>query len=393
MSRAYISLGRMGKERFIRDGMRMYFSTSQKTGDHGKLIDARPLRILLSYYYFADMDLGRFFEERLGGQPVDIMADSGAFSAWTLGDSVSIDDYAEWLNRWGSMFSCAAALDVIGDPVASREQTDDLRARVTSGVEIVPVFHSNDGGYEHLERIFADGYTYVGISPCGPLYSNPALMRAWLAECFRLRPAGVRYHGFGVTGWRTIREFPFYSVDSSSWAAGFRYANLQLFDEERGTFVKIDMRNKSELLRERRLLERYDLRSSKMRADDYDRTALASALIRSWWGAEEWLRRHHGDAALGGPKPRLVSSQVSNTSPDAIARARALEMIRRQEKNGDEDQSGEGESRASAPEQARSAVGAQTCRVQPAPDASAGDGEVAPKPRGVRVRRTRGCTI
>lgn len=282
----------------------------------------RPLRILFSYHYYRDEDMASRIQVVLKDVPTDVFADSGAYSAWTLGQTIEVPAYADWLARWGHLFTCAATLDVIGDPVGSFKQTEQLRKMVDPRLEIVPVFHSNDpGGLAWLQRYIDAGYTYIGISPTGAIYGNPKLMKAWLTQCFRAKPPHVRYHGFGVTGWDTLKSFPWYSVDSSSWASGFRYATLSLFDPKRGNWRRFSMRKRAELLANLDILERYGLTAAETRADAYDRVAICAACVRSWQLAEEWLEEHHGTAQ------RLYLGTVPNAPNGAENIAKACERL------------------------------------------------------------------
>lgn len=253
-----------------------------------------PLRMLLSYHYFKKVDLARELQ-LFDGMKLDLFADSGAFSAWTTGSTIAVQEYADWLAEHGHHFACAAALDVLSDAEGSFRQTEELRKLMDgSGPELIPVFHSSDdGGFTWLQRYIDAGYTYIGISPTGAIYRTPKLLEAWVAKAFRMRPPNVRYHGFGVTGWRVLRQFPWYSCDSSSWTSGFRYANLSLFNPARRTMARINMRDPRQLLQHRDLLASYGVSARAAHASTYDREALVAACIMSNFRTEQHLGRVH----------------------------------------------------------------------------------------------------
>lgn len=318
--------GAQSSPKNVGEGMRVYLGAptaqSAERNDLHRVAEqgVRPLRILFSYHYYKDEDLDRCMNEALKGIPCDVFADSGAFSAWTTGHPITVQEYADWLAKWGHYFTCAAALDVIGDAVGSFKQTEELRKLVDPKLNILPVFHSNDeGGFKWLQAYFDAGYDYIGISPTGAIYGNPKLMHAWLTKCFQMRPAHVKYHGFGVTGWKVLKAFPWYSVDSSSWTSGFRYATLGLFDDKRGEWVKIAMRSPKELLAAAGVFKAYGLRPSEVRADSYDRDKLCGACVISWQRAEAWLERWHQM-----PQRMYLGTRTGEktpNSPDTIGRA------------------------------------------------------------------------
>src|SRR5947209_18491435 len=70
----------------------------------------RRVKVLCSYFYFADEDLDALVEA-FAPHPVEIMADSGGFSAWSLGKDISLQDYNDWCHRWRHRLHAYAALD------------------------------------------------------------------------------------------------------------------------------------------------------------------------------------------------------------------------------------------------------------------------------------------
>lgn len=278
-----------------------------------------PLRILISYHYFKGKDINEEIDP-LKPFGLDVMADSGAYSAWSLGQTITVAEYANWLKTWGHLFTCAAALDVIGDAEGSWKQTEELRSLMGGqGPEIIPVYHSTDGSFDHLDRYIAAGYKYIGISPIGAIYGDRKLLHHWLAECFRRKPADVKYHGFGVTGWGVLRAFPFYSVDSSSWISAFRYATLSLFDSRSSSPVRLDLRDPKSILQATRVLADYGLKPSMVKAvSGHNRPALCAAMIESWQRMEAFLTKRWAASTPPGTKVTLVCVP-SDSAPNGPA--------------------------------------------------------------------------
>jgi hypothetical protein len=251
----------------------------------------QPLRLLLSYHYYKGADLDALLAN-FGDVELDLFADSGAFSAYTLGAPIAVDEYAAWLRRWKHRFTCAAALDVIGDAEASNRQTQELISKVSDlSFPVLPVFHANDrGGFEWLSQYIADGHRYIGIAPNSLRWSGlQGTVDPWLARCFELRPENVKYHGFGMTSWELMKRYPWYSVDSSSWTSVFRFAQLMLFDGARGQWTKFDLREPRSALHHTRLLASYGLRPSDIKSKGYDRNRICAASVFSWRRAEQWI--------------------------------------------------------------------------------------------------------
>lgn len=275
---------------------------------------SRPLRILFSYHYYKNEDIAQLLHDDFAGIDCDVFFDSGAYSAWTTGSTITVDEYVAWLKKWGHLCSCAAALDVIGDAKASYEQTEELRAKLGEvSFPIIPVYHSNDeGGFVWLDRYLKAGYDYIGISPTGSIYRDKKAYRAWLAECFRRRPAHVRYHGFGVTHLQFLKEFPWYSVDSTTWMTGFFFAELRLFDSNRGQLVNVRTRDRKSILQNSKLLDEYKLSARDVRADNYNRPRVVAASVRSWQRIEDFMnqKRIYLGSSINDNKAIAESSRI-----------------------------------------------------------------------------------
>jgi hypothetical protein len=202
-----------------------------------------PIAVLLSYHFWRDLDL----DEALGLWPEHplVFADSGAFSASTVGAEVDVHAYAEWLDRWRHHFAVACTLDVIGDEVATETNTRILEGH---GHRVLPVFHTNEP-WDYLERLVAE-YRYVGVGGMVPYKMREKALLRWLVQCFRVAEGtGTVFHGLGLTNPRMLAPLPFYSVDSSSWCAGLIYGRIHLYDGLTGKIRPVQAGDRGALLR------------------------------------------------------------------------------------------------------------------------------------------------
>lgn len=283
-------------------GMKLYIGDAG--GDAGRDLAAigqevgkavKPgLRLLLSYHYYKEEDLDALLATYFPGVKVDIFADSGAYSAYSVGATVDLDAYITWVSRWKHLLTCASAPDVIGDPVASSRFTERMLDSIT-GLPVLPVFHVGEP-WSYLER-WASRVGYMALGGMVPYTRKRSLLGAWLTRAFGIIPKETRVHGFGMTTWSLLLGYPWYSVDSSSWTAGFRYGSLMLFDEQRGRFITISMSTKGDLLANARLMESYGIRPPQMTSRGFDRNLLCGVSIRAWQRAEAWLTARMG---MGG---------------------------------------------------------------------------------------------
>jgi hypothetical protein len=190
-------------------------------------------RFLVSFHYHQKTDLQEIVDCYNG--PVEVFADSGAFSAATLGATIKLEDYAAWLKQWDHLLTVRATLDVIGDPAATARNTARLEAM---GLPVLPVFHAASP-FSELEAL-TKRYDYMALGGMVPHAKDAPAVRRWLVQCFKIaRQTGTVFHGFGQTNLETVRDFPFYSVDSSAWASGMRYGTITLWDKRTNRFVKL----------------------------------------------------------------------------------------------------------------------------------------------------------
>lgn len=242
---------------------------------------------------------------------VRFFADSGAHSARTLGIHLDTDLYGAWLRKWHRHFTIYANLDVIYGPEATYANQQSLEQQ---GLSPMPVFHTGEP-FRWLERYLDEGYTYIAL---GKLLGNPwSKIGPWLDRCFRLADGRAVFHGFGLTAWPAIRAFPFYSVDSSSWTGAFRFGTLRLF--HRGRWVSVRLRDRTDVLAHRAILEEYGVPVRGLTRAGYSKVHVARASALSFARAGEYVAKRHGPIHLPPGKGYPSGSPIAPVAPAAAA--------------------------------------------------------------------------
>lgn len=202
----------------------------------------RTVRILISYAYGDNID----YETEVNyaasrGIRLQLMADSGAFTAYTTGRTINLTSYAKWLNAWSRLFACAAPLDVIGDWRATADNVERLRDLVDN-VNVLGAFHVNTP-LTALERQ-CEHSTYVGVGGAIGLTSRHRAITRYLVDVHRIaQSANVGLHGFGMTIPMIVTSLPWLSVDSSYWNSAARTGTLKLYDTLRNRWIVIRVGN------------------------------------------------------------------------------------------------------------------------------------------------------
>ena len=246
---------------------------------------------LVSYHYYSDNDMREWVAKMYGGTtPARLFVDSGAPSVQSKGVTVSLKEYAAWSRKWAHLIGHTANLDVIGDAEGTFANQKALEAL---GMKPIPVYHAGEP-WEYLER-YLESYPYIAL---GGMMKDAARLKPWLVRCFRLAEGKAVYHGFGMTRWAIIRDFPFYSVDSSSWMSGYRYGSFPLFS--RGQWDKVEMFSR-DVWQHADLIKKHGITPQSV-ADRsvYHWTAPFRAGMTAWIRAGDWLRQRHGEIPLEG---------------------------------------------------------------------------------------------
>jgi len=169
-----------------------------------------------------------------------IFIDSGAFTVWTKGKKVNLDQYIAFCKEIKSMAKCQlvfAALDVIpgrkngATPTdgeikkAFDEGWDNYQTMKQEGISpCLMTFHQFDRR-RWLTQI-ADDSDYFAVAPrkSGVKESEKA---TFLGNVFNYiqgneGPPNKKVHGLGISSLEWMKQFPFFSIDNSGWLQSVR---------------------------------------------------------------------------------------------------------------------------------------------------------------------------
>lgn len=166
---------------------------------------------------------------------IELMVDSGAYSAYTIGRPVNIDKYAAFVQKNKDYIFCPVNLDTLNytDSNASAEGSYKnwcyLRDK---GVITMPVFHVRED-IKWLDKMLEEA-PYVGIS--GTMAAiNEAYQFFDMVFNYITNTKGEpirKYHSFGNTAEFTMKGYPFYSADSTTWALAGGRAGRVIVDSK-----------------------------------------------------------------------------------------------------------------------------------------------------------------
>lgn len=156
---------------------------------------------------------------------VNFFLDSGAYSAWTRGVKIDIDEYIEFIRNHLEYIDVYAVLDDLEDAEVSYKNWEYMRRK---GLKPLPVFHAH-APKKYLE-IYIRETNYIAIGAIAKMSTIDRLRHLdGLWDYYLTDKDGypiVKTHGFGLTSLTIMSRYPWYSVDSTSWILMAAYGSI-----------------------------------------------------------------------------------------------------------------------------------------------------------------------
>lgn len=194
------------------------------------------MHILASYAFIGPRpDAWYNLFRHLRALDVRTLIDSGAYTAYTIGRTITLPGYVSFLRQVGSAVDEYIMLDV----VAQRDATlDNWRTMVGAGLRPMGVMTLD------MDAEQAQAYAAVNPRMCvagGATRGNLAWYPARIETIHRVTGGVARMHGLGFTAGTWPLRTKVSSVDSSTWCVGHRYGKLSVFGADTGC-VQLDIR-------------------------------------------------------------------------------------------------------------------------------------------------------
>jgi hypothetical protein len=260
-------------------------------------------RLLLSYWYFKGADLQALLGQSFGETLPDLFSDSGAFSAYTKNEVIDPNQYAEWLFKWGHLFTVYANLDVKGDWRAGMKNLAILEAK---GLHPLPVFHGGEP-FDLLSELVTQ-YPYIALGGLsGQTASGSPEMMRFIIRCFQIAQGKSVFHGFGMTNVKVMRLFPWYSCDSTSWISASRFGIPLVLDERSGRLIQMQLGDRRRCYSQATILREWGFDPEDY-ADRRRNSTIKNITIGLYSSlkTEAWMRKLWGEIFIPG-HPELGS--------------------------------------------------------------------------------------
>lgn len=245
------------------------------------------VNILMSYAYYAKTDIRAIRNSMPCGR---ILIDSGAFTAWSTGKVISLQEYAEYLQHYEGVWNHAVTLDTIGDPAATRKNTLKLHGM---GIGVMPVFTVGDTLAEFDSMIRDSGYVCVG----GTVGMNKEHQTKRLAMLQRRAEGmGGGIHALGVASMPSLRRIRPYSADASNISGAFRFGSVVYWNHHTRRMENCPVNDRKRLMKAAPYLARHGINITTTLAggklpDHRGRNILMRKMSYSYAVADEVLKQ------------------------------------------------------------------------------------------------------
>jgi hypothetical protein len=202
------------------------------------------------------MSPDRFYLDGLPRSCGGLFLDSGAHTLYTneviqKGHSVGyayykspefkkyVRQYGEWCKAHEAELDFIVNVDVIFHPQLSWNVLKFLENEY--GLHPVPVIHFGTD-LKWIDKHLDAGYEFLGIGGLGQEATRNAYLK-WADKVFDRLCSGpdrlpcVRTHGFAMTSYRLMIRYPWWSVDSASWAKAAGFGQIFVPHKRDGKFV------------------------------------------------------------------------------------------------------------------------------------------------------------
>lgn len=158
---------------------------------------------------------------------IPIFMDSGAYSAFTKGKKIDIDEYIDFINTYGDKIKIIASLDVIYDAESSFKNFEYIYSKINYKDKLVPCFHLGEP-ISYLDKYINDERVkYIAIGGIVADKRNQTRNAIeGIVNYIRNRNKNIKIHLFGVTRTELFNGLDITSVDSSTWIRYSIYGNI-----------------------------------------------------------------------------------------------------------------------------------------------------------------------
>ncbi len=213
--------------------MKLYFAGGENKSWLSAINETGSNRSLYSYYYLCKDHNNKAsrvteFMKLVKQTQTDILIDSGGYTARMKGVPIDVKNYADFLNLY--KIELAFELDT-----NSKKETLYNREYLikNTNTKIIPIYHLGDlenGDKKYLYDML-DKFDFISIGGVAGEKKGRVKEKILYDFVFSVTKDNYKVHGLGITGRQALMNYPFYSVDSTSWLGGSMRGEILFFED------------------------------------------------------------------------------------------------------------------------------------------------------------------
>ena len=188
----------------------------------------RPPYVLETFYTINDESMEEYKKCKM------FLLDSGAFT-FMSGTKEAVDwdrdveKYAEFINKHGIQYFFELDIDVL----VGLKEVERLRHKLETltGRKCIPVWHKSRG-IEYWKQM-CNEYDFVAIGGIVTREIKQKEYKNFKPLIAIARKHNCKVHGLGFTATSLLKEYKFYSIDSTSWLKASRFGRIDYFDGQK----------------------------------------------------------------------------------------------------------------------------------------------------------------
>lgn len=180
------------------------------------------ISVLASYAYMRNPRTQDAISRLLSDDRIEMLIDSGAFTAFNAGQEIGLDEYMAFLQTWGHRVFGYLALDKVQDPA----QTEiNLRRMIDQGLKPIPV-HVLGEQDKRMDELFklSSWVACAGLRRPHRGAAPPEYVKQKMVWA-----AGRDVHWLGYTSSSMIRAFKPFSVDCASYKSAAIHGSVSFY--------------------------------------------------------------------------------------------------------------------------------------------------------------------
>lgn len=257
--------------------MKIFFAGVEKNQFRDLVKEEGGENILVSFFYLQPSELKKIKEEGFK----NVFIDSGGYSARKGGKEVDITQYRDFLTNNKDLIFTAANLDVMDVDKALKNQK-----YLEGQYPVLPVYHYSEyveGDRALLEK-FCKEYDYIALGGMAGVLTDKISMINYLRFCFKtIMRYKVKVHGFGITSSDILKEYPFYTVDSTTWLTGGQFGIICKWEADKFTMKStLHPSMKDEMIDRNIPIEMFDNYKQRLRNNVREFLKMEEAVTRLW---------------------------------------------------------------------------------------------------------------